>query len=483
MVATKMSEAKTRLQQLMQQSGVAFGTSGARGLVSAMTDEVCAAYTQAFIQTVRRSFAFDQVAVAIDLRPSSLRIAEACAKMLKQLGVQVVFCGAIPTPALALFAQQQRVPGIMVTGSHIPFDRNGLKFYRPDGEITKEDEASMLACELQPLFEASTSLPAQALHAREAYMQRYKSLFGQQALAGLKLALYQHSSVGRDLMAELLSDLGADVICLERSDTFVPIDTEAVSAEDVQRGLDWAATHHVDAIISTDGDGDRPLISDERGHWLRGDVVGLLTAQALKVSHLAVPVSCNTAIEVSGSFQQVVRTRIGSPFVIAGMASLVQAGANGVAGFEANGGFLLGSRVSQSPTLEPLPTRDAVLPVVTLLAQCKVLGKPLSKQVADLPQRYTASDRIQDFPTDKSKALLLTWSEQPQEMLQALKLNENIDRIDTTDGLRLVMKSGRIVHLRPSGNAPEFRCYVEEDSELGAQLLLKDVMQQLKKFA
>jgi hypothetical protein len=33
----------------------------------------------------------------------------------------------------------------MVTGSHIPFDRNGLKFYRPEGEITKADEAGILA--------------------------------------------------------------------------------------------------------------------------------------------------------------------------------------------------------------------------------------------------------------------------------------------------------------------------------------------------
>ena len=77
----------TVLRTLMQQSGVAFGTSGARGLVSAMNDEVCAAYTQAFVRTMQATFAFRQVAVAIDLRPSSPVIAEACAKMLRQLGL------------------------------------------------------------------------------------------------------------------------------------------------------------------------------------------------------------------------------------------------------------------------------------------------------------------------------------------------------------------------------------------------------------
>ncbi len=471
------------LQAVMQQSGVAFGTSGARGLVAAMTDEVCAAYTQAFIKTVQHSFDFEQVAVAIDLRPSSLRIAEACAKMLRQLGREVIFCGAIPTPALALFAQTRNIPGLMVTGSHIPFDRNGLKFYRPDGEITKSDEASMLACELQALSETDISLTVENPQARADYIQRYKNLLGEKALAGLKLAVYQHSSVARDVLQILLSDLGADVICLERSESFVPIDTEAVSAEDRQRGLDWAARYQVDTIISTDGDGDRPLISDKQGNWLRGDIVGLLTAKSLQISHLAVPVSCNTAIEASGYFQKVTRTRIGSPFVIAGMEALQKEGATSVAGFEANGGFLLGSQITQSPTLEPLPTRDALLPVVTLLAEVNAQGKPLSQLVAALPQRFTASDRLQDFPTEKSKALISHWTAEPEQMLGALKLDDTIREIDCTDGLRVSLSNGSIVHLRPSGNAPEFRCYVEDSTQAKTDQFLIDMMDRLKQIS
>jgi phosphomannomutase len=467
------------LQTVMEQSGVAFGTSGARGLVASMTDEVCAAYTQAFIKTMQHVFSFKHVAVAIDLRPSSPGIAEACAKMLRQLGLEVIFCGAIPTPALALFAQIRNIPGIMITGSHIPFDRNGLKFYRPDGEISKSDEASMLACELQALSETAVSLTAENPHARAEYIQRYKYFLGEEALAGLRLAVYQHSSVARDVLQTLLTDLGAEVICLDRSDTFVPIDTEAVSTEDIQRGLEWAATYQVDAIISTDGDGDRPLISNEKGHWLRGDIVGLLTAKALKISHLAIPVSCNTAIEACGYFEKVTRTRIGSPFVIAGMETLQKEGAASVAGFEANGGFLLGSRISQSPGLEPLPTRDAMLPVVTLLAEIKSGGKPLSQMVDALPHRFTASDRLQNFPTEKSKALLEQWSTATEEMLKALYLDEELLNVDTTDGLRVTCLSGHIIHLRPSGNAPELRCYVETSSATASNQLVKTVLTQL----
>lgn len=480
MAVTKMQD-KNVLQAIMQQSGVAFGTSGARGLVSAMTDEVCAAYTQAFVQTVRQAFIFKQVAIAIDLRPSSPKIAAACAAMLEQLGLEVVFCGAIPTPALALFAQTRNIPGIMVTGSHIPFDRNGLKFYRPDGEISKADESAMLACELSPYISDTSALPEENQAAKTQYLQRYKDLLGEGALSGLKLAVYQHSSVGRDLMPQLLSELGAEVICLERSDTFVPIDTEAVSAEDMQKGLSWAKQYHVDAIISTDGDGDRPLISDEMGRWLRGDIVGLLTAKSLGITHLAVPVSCNTGIESSGYFEKVIRTRIGSPYVIAGMAELQQ-DAKSVAGFEANGGFLLGSRIEQSPTLEPLPTRDAVLPIVTLLARIKKVNKPLSALVKELPQRFTTSDRIQAFPTGKSQALLREWAADSDHIIQALKLDESIVQINNIDGLRVRFQSGRIVHFRSSGNAPEFRCYVESCSQASANSLLQHVMQKLKEF-
>jgi len=483
MVATNMS-ATNVLQVVMQQSGVAFGTSGARGLVTAMSDDVCAAYTQAFIQTVKRTFDFNQVAIAVDLRPSSPRIAAACAAMLEQLGLKVVFCGAIPTPALALFAQTHHMPGIMVTGSHIPFDRNGLKFYRPDGEISKSDESTMLACELQPLAIAVTALPTESLVAKNAYIQRYKDLLGEGAFTGLKLAVYQHSSVGRDLLPQLLTELGAEVVCLARSDTFVPIDTEAVSAEDMQKGEAWAREYHVDAIISTDGDGDRPLMSDEQGQWLRGDIVGLLTAKALNVTHLAVPVSCNTAIEASGVFKQVMRTRIGSPYVIAGMEALQKSGATtgdtpSVAGFEANGGFLLGTAMAAYPGLAPLPTRDAVLPVVCLLAEVKRQHKPLSALVAALPQRYTASDRLQNFATEKSKSLLERWSSAASEMLQALKLDETVSNVDTTDGLRVTCASGNIIHLRPSGNAPELRCYVETDAMITSQALVNNSLKQL----
>lgn len=472
------------LQEIVEQSGVGFGTSGARGLVEALSPNVCSAYVQAFIAVMRQEFSVSRIAIGIDLRPSSPAIALACSDAIQQAGCHVDYLGPLPTPALAFYAQTESIPAIMVTGSHIPFDRNGLKFYRPEGEITKADEAAMLASAISAESQhRSTQLPSINLDGVERFVNRYVSFFGDNALQGFRLGLYEHSSVTRDCFKTILTRLGAEVTSLGRTDVFIPIDTEAVSDEDCARGRDWAATYHFDAIISTDGDGDRPLIGDEQGEWLRGDIVGLLCASAINAKALAVPVSCNTAIELSGRFDHVSRTRIGSPYVIAEMQQLADLGKTAIAGFEANGGFLLGSeimqdsRIQDSRILAPLPTRDSVLPVVALLSACKQKQCSLSSLVSQLPKRVTFSGRVQAFPTQKSKSYIQAWATDPNTFIQLLPLEFGaVVSQNDVDGLRLNCENGDIVHLRPSGNAPEFRCYAESDTSERSQSIVQHVL-------
>ena len=156
----------------------------------------------------------------------------------------------------------------------------------------------------------------------------------------------------------------------------MPIDTEAVAPADADRIAAWVAEHRLDALVSTDGDGDRPLVADERGAVLRGDAVGILTARALGADAVATPLNATTAIERSGWFARVERTRIGSPFVIAALERLAAAGAALPVGFEANGGFLLGGVATgaEGRTLAPLPTRDAMTPILALLAAAEAAG-------------------------------------------------------------------------------------------------------------
>ncbi|GEN29669.1 phosphomannomutase [Halovibrio variabilis] len=467
---------------IVNESGIAFGTSGARGLVEQFTDEVCAAFTVAFITAIQRFFRFDRIAIGMDRRPSSPAMAAACASAAHALGIQVDDYGVLPTPALALQAMADCIPCIMITGSHIPFDRNGIKFYRPDGEITKADEIAILNAEAAM---PSLSAPARgevSEVANQAYTERFTSWFPGKPLKAWRVGLYQHSAAGRDLSAHILSELGAEVVVLGRSEAFVPVDTEAVSDEDQAQGRAWANQHQLHALFSTDGDGDRPLLGDETGTWQRGDILGLLCARALEIEALAVPVSCNTAIEACGAFQVVERTRIGSPYVLDSMATLSERFAR-VAGFEANGGFLLGSRLEDDGRqLAALPTRDALLPALTLMVAAAERGATLSQLFADLPARYTASDRLKDFATEKSHALLAEWQASPELMQQTLGLEATIVSLDSTDGLRATLENDDIVHLRPSGNAPELRCYSESTSQEQASALVKRSLAALAKL-
>ncbi|WP_350551540.1 phosphomannomutase [Pseudoalteromonas sp. 120-MNA-CIBAN-0494] len=449
--------------EVLAQSGVTFGTSGARGLVTQFTTNVCAAFSVAFIKSMQQSFSFNTVALAIDNRPSSSSMAQACTSALQQLNINVVYYGVIPTPALAYKAMQDNIPAIMVTGSHIPFDRNGLKFYRPDGEISKTDEQAIITEQVE-FFELTDLVELTASNrATEEYIKRYTSLFTTPWLTGKCIGIYEHSSAGRDLYYRIFEALGANVFRLERSDKFVPIDTEAVSEDDTLKAIAWTKKYNLDMVFSTDGDGDRPLVSDENGNWLRGDVLGLLSADALSVEALSVPISCNTAIEISQKFKHVERTQIGSPYVIAEFSQLKEQFST-VAGFEANGGFLLGSDVQfNGKLLKSLPTRDAVLPAIMLLLAAGDAN--ISELVKALPERFTYSDRLQNFATEKSQALISIGKKAPGELMTKLGLiDTEINSIDETDGLRITFEDGNIIHLRPSGNAPELRCYGEANN-------------------
>ncbi len=481
-----------KLNDLMQQSGVKFGTSGARGLAVEMTDQVCYTYAKGFFHYLEETGELkndgESVAIAGDLRPSTERIMSAVAKAASDMGYVPVNCGFVPSPAVALYGLQNGCPAIMVTGSHIPADRNGIKFNKCTGEILKYDEEQIREQVVEvdaSIFDSEGfALPEENIDARIEYVNRYLRAFPNDCLKGKKVGVYQHSAVGRDVLIEIFSRLGADVTPLGFSDTFIPVDTEAIREEDVKLAREWSAENGFDVIMSTDGDSDRPLISDENGEWLRGDVACILAAKYLGADSVSTPVSCNTALEKTGWFPDVRRTKIGSPFVVASMIEASFAGYKGTIGYEANGGFLTNSEFAVfGKELRALPTRDAVLPVLAIILLSIKEGKPISALLSDLPQRFTASDRIQDFPTEESSKILQQFEEVTAIEAAFSDVFGRVASVDRTDGLRVTFESSEILHMRPSGNAPEFRCYNEADSEERVQAMQKismDILLNLK---
>ena len=459
-----------------------FGTSGLRGLVGDLTDGTAAAHARAFARHLKDTGmapAGAPVFIGRDMRASSPEITAQCAIALIAEGLEPVDCGVLPTPSLALHAMGKGAAALMITGSHIPDDRNGVKFYRPDGEIDKQDEAaiSRLApeCMAAPL-PAPHHMRDASSEANAAFIARYSGFVPDGLLRGLRIGLYEHSSAASEALAAILEEAGVDVVRLGKSQVFIPVDTEAVSEETKALAAGWVKTESLDGLISADGDGDRPLVVDETGQVLRGDALGLIVARFLAADAVVTPVTSNSGIE-SRCQAEVHRTRVGSPFVIAGMSEALARGKQCVIGFEANGGVLTGNAIKAgSADLAALPTRDSVLPVLCAFAAARAAGQSLSAHVASLDLPVAASDRIENFPTAVSQALVTELSNDEVARDRFFEPFGQLSGVDRTDGLRVAFQNGDIVHLRPSGNAPEMRVYSEAATEvLARQVIAKTV--------
>lgn len=453
-----------------------FGTSGLRGLSSELTNDLCAGYAAAFASLHDNN---GTMFVGQDRRDSSTRIAAAVAKGAASEGLRVIDCGVLPTPAMAGAALRAGTISIMVTGSHIPADRNGLKFYTSKGEFTKADEAPLAEAQTTVAVSDTDAEVIQSSGPAKAYVSRYVNGIAPNVLAGKKIGVWLHSSAASSVLPTILSGLGAEVVLLGASVFFVPVDTEAVGADDRAKLAGWVDEHALDAVISTDGDADRPLLMDDKGQVVPGDILGPITAHWCGAEEVVTTVSANTMVDLAGNFSQVQRTKIGSPYVIAEMENRMANGAARIAGYEPNGGFLLGWNAARDGrVIDALMTRDAVLPILAVLAASAEAGVSVSGLVDKMPARRTATDRLQDVPREASlgivNAVLAGDMSVLPDDLGALVAT------DQTDGVRLSFETGKVVHIRPSGNAPELRCYVEAESAAGATEVLTTVLQRLR---
>ena len=460
-----------------------FGTSGLRGLAIDLLAGEGARYAIAFAKFLEQNCNIKdgaEIFIGYDRRASSPELTAICAAALAHEGLKPINCGALPTPALALYAMGKSAPCLMVTGSHIPGDRNGLKFYRADGEINKHDEAAIRDCVVETMPSITPlNLPVQDA-ASHLYMKRYENVFPQHFMQGLKVGVYQHSSVAREMMVDILAHFGAEIVPLAPSETFIPIDTEAVS-DALQKDLkSWASTHSLDAIISTDGDADRPFMADEHGVQIRGDALGLISANVLGVKNIVTPVTSNSKLEDPAFGFNVTRTRVGSPFVIEAM----EIAKPPMIGFEANGGLMTGfDIILNNQTLTALPTRDALLPILCVLFASTKAQTPLSQIVSKCNLNAASSARIENFASERSAQLMAWLAADSANIAQFIDGLGAVVKVNTIDGVQILLEGDAMVHIRPSGNAPEMRCYAEAPSLSQAKELVEAGLKRIEQFS
>jgi phosphomannomutase len=481
----------------------------------------------------------------------------ACAQASVDAGFQVENAGKIPTPALIARAISTGRAGVMVSGSHIPFDRNGIKINKSVGEVLKQDEpgifreveqlraeeysrtAATSAFDAAGMLKRAPELPALDPTAEAAYVQRYLSSFARDGLSGLRVLVYQHSAVGRDILPHILRGLGAEVVTAGRSETFVPIDTENITDAELSHleelaGESESQVGPLDAILSTDGDSDRPLMTavlpagevppgERRVRFLPGDLLGIVVAEYLRADGAAAPISANDAVETRMGEGGVLlaKTKIGSPYVVAALEDLRRAGKlSRIVGWEANGGFLTGSDIGLTAgTLPALPTRDAILPILANLFAAAEQKIGLATLWKRLPERYGRAGLLDNVPVAVSQSILahlippgdvievefddtgrvfdrsrpgvppslladseaVNWQQRRSTLMEfftpALGFDE-ILRINVLDGVRIYFHNRDVAHIRPSGNAPQLRIYANSDSQARADQIVEHALRE-----
>ncbi|HEX7231181.1 MAG TPA: hypothetical protein VF452_12370, partial [Candidatus Binatia bacterium] len=378
------------------------------------------------------------------------------------------------------------------------------------------------------MLKRAPDLPPVDCTAEETYVHRYLSSFSG-GLSGLRILVYQHSAVGRDILPRILSELGAEVITAGRSETFVPIDTENITEEQLNRLEDLliaaeAGGQPLHAIVSTDGDSDRPLVtavlSDaerqpgaRRVRFLPGDLLGIVVAEYLRADAVAVPISANDAVDrrMKERGASLLKTKIGSPYVVSALDELRRTEKFArIVGWEANGGFLTASDIQLSAGMLPaLPTRDSTLPILATLFAAAEQGIGLSTLWDRLPARFGRAGLLDNVSIVVSQAILARLIpsgnvievefDGPSRVLDhsetagmAVPLAESVNkkwqeskailsslfgsalgfdeivRLNVLDGVRIYFRNCDIVHIRPSGNAPQLRIYAVSDSQARA---------------
>lgn len=446
-----------------------FGTSGIRGYANEqetrqdyvqLTNDFCYAITRAFLEYAAPKSRKAVFAVGMDLRPSSPRIKDAVIQTVIDEGCAVAFQGITPTPALAYYVKEKKCAGgIMVTGSHIPEHMNGIKFFLPSGEILKEDEtvieknyrelehiSPLVRTDAVPEQPDANFLYTELLRKHAFKITRAK----QRPFQGLTIVVDARSSCQSLIIPGVLRLLGATVHELPQPSTFTSVDTEkTVANPDLATAL---AEHNADLGIAFDGDGDRAVFYQKDGAMVMPDVICTLIARNEAFEAIVTPINVSSVVECLN--KDVVRTKVGAPYVIVEMKKLLSERVKSF-GFESNGGCIFGDYHF---------SRDAGVPTVEVLNWLR--HRPLHEVRRDVPVYFQVKDKF-DCPTAMNTVLL----ERAQHEFAA-KFDDSVENVETMDGVKLIFKNHAWILFRPSQNAPEFRIFTEAKTKEQAEYLM-----------
>src|SRR5215212_1749570 len=306
-----------------------FGTDGIRGRANGLiTPELALKVGQAAGLVFQRGEHRHRVVIGKDTRLSGYMIEYAMVAGFTSVGMDVLLLGPMPTPAVAMLTKSMRADlGVMISASHNLFEDNGIKLFGPQGfklsdEVEKQIE-QLMDESLDKKLAQSASL-GRARHIEFAKRTLPRDL----SLDGLRVVIDCANGAAYKVVPEALWELGADVVPIGVDPDGFNINKEcgSTSPEALCRKV---REMRADIGIALDGDADRVILVDERGHLIDGDQLLAVIAQSWKEDgRLSKPgvvstVMSNLGLEryLEGLGLELVRTPVGDRYVLEQMLS------------------------------------------------------------------------------------------------------------------------------------------------------------------
>ncbi len=434
--------------------GKMFGTNGVRGVVNQSMNVHLALQMGKAIGAVNPG----AYALGTDTRYTGDMIRSAVSAGLMSVGCDVLFLGALPTPALQYYVKTHNVAGgVMITASHNPPEFNGIKVIASDGtEASSEQEASIEAKyeEAIPSVDwESTGTCTEVSGAADDYVDSIVSKLDVDLIKEAKLTVVLDCTNGASFYTSplLLRKLGVRAITINGNPQGEfpghPSEPTEDNLQDLMKRV--RDTPEAGLGIAHDGDADRCVFVDGDGNYVPGDkTLAILASSIVKQNGegiIVTPVATSSVIDdaVSKVGGEVVRTAVGSPKVARKMMET-----GGLFGGEENGGLIFADHQY---------CRDGGMAIGRMLESILISG-PLKDQVMALTPFYTVKKKI--VCPDHLK----------EEVLKYLDKNTEGVNKDPTDGLKLLFDNGWVL-ARASGTEPIFRVYAESTDKAVAEEL------------
>jgi phosphoglucosamine mutase len=441
-----------------------FGTDGIRGRANkVITPELALKVGQAAGLIFRNGEHRHRVLIGKDTRLSGYMIENALVAGFTSVGMDVLLTGPIPTPAVGMLARSMRADlGVMISASHNPYDDNGIKLFGPDGfklsdEVEKEIEI-LLDSDLSARLSTGTDLGrARRIDGvQDRYIEFAKLTLPKTVnFEGLRVVIDCANGAAYRVAPGALWEMGADVVAIGVDPDGFNINKECGST-DLTAVCRKVREMRADIGIALDGDADRVLIVDERGHAVDGDQLLAVIAESWKDDgRLQRPGVIGTVMSNLGFERHLaqhgmefVRTPVGDRYVLDYMRAH---------------GYNLGGEPSGHIIMSDYTTTgDGFIAALQVLAMVKRSGKPVSEvchRFEPLPQ-VLKNVRYKNGKPMESAAV----------------------RSAIASAEKRLGRGGRLI-VRPSGTEPVIRVMGEGDDKVLVEAAVDDVVEALTEVA